>query len=61
MLAIDPNYFIEEKLLAALNHGQLYQRRLMLAYNKKVHPQSFLERNLVLKRILSFQKDHRGK
>ncbi|KAA0037783.1 Retrovirus-related Pol polyprotein from transposon 17.6 [Cucumis melo var. makuwa] len=33
--------FVEEKWLAALNHGQLYQRRLMRAYNKKVHPRSF--------------------
>ena len=32
---------IEEKRLAALSHGQLYQRRLMRAYNKKLHPRSF--------------------
>ena len=33
----------------------------MRAYNKKVHPRSFREGDLVLKRILLFQKDHRGK
>ena len=33
--------FVEEKRMASLSHGQLYQRRLMQAYNKKVHPQSF--------------------
>ena len=33
----------------------------MHAYNKKVHPRSFREGDLVLKRILQFQKDHRGK
>ena len=33
----------------------------MRAYNKKVHPRSFREGDLVLKRILPFQKDHRGK
>ncbi|KAL0546985.1 hypothetical protein IC582_016905 [Cucumis melo] len=53
--------FVEEKRLATLNHGQLYQRRLMRAYNKKVHPRSFREGDLILKRILPFQKDHRGK
>ena len=53
--------FVEEKRLATLSHGQLYQRRLMRAYNKKVHPPSFRERDLVLKRIIPFQKDHRGK
>ncbi|TYK08864.1 Pol polyprotein [Cucumis melo var. makuwa] len=50
--------FVEEKRLAALNHGQLYQRRLARAYNKKVHPRSFREGDLALKRILPFQKDH---
>ncbi|KAL0540928.1 hypothetical protein IC582_020953 [Cucumis melo] len=39
--------FVEEKQLAVLNHGQLYQRRLMRAYNKKVHPRSFREGDLV--------------
>ncbi|TYJ97696.1 RNA-directed DNA polymerase (Reverse transcriptase), Ribonuclease H [Cucumis melo var. makuwa] len=53
--------FVKEKRLAALSHGQLYQRRLMQAYNKKVHLRSFREGDLVLKRILPFQKDHRGK
>ncbi|KAA0044983.1 RNA-directed DNA polymerase (Reverse transcriptase), Ribonuclease H [Cucumis melo var. makuwa] len=52
--------FVEEKRLAALTHGQLYQRTLMRAHNKKVHPQSFQKGDLVLKRILPFQKDHRG-
>ena len=52
--------FIEEKRLTALSHGKLYQRRLMRACNKKVHPRSF-RGDLVLKRMLPFQKDHRGK
>ncbi|TYK09808.1 RNA-directed DNA polymerase (Reverse transcriptase), Ribonuclease H [Cucumis melo var. makuwa] len=50
--------FVEEKRLAALSHGQLYQRRLMQAYNKKVHLRSFREGDLVLKRILPIQKNH---
>ncbi|KAA0059889.1 Gypsy retrotransposon integrase-like protein 1 [Cucumis melo var. makuwa] len=53
--------FVEEKRLATLSHGQLYQRRLMRAYNKKVHSRSFQEGDLVLKRIFPFQKDHREK
>ncbi|KAA0042239.1 RNA-directed DNA polymerase (Reverse transcriptase), Ribonuclease H [Cucumis melo var. makuwa] len=33
--------FVEEKRLAALSHGQLYQRRLMRAYNKKFQLKGF--------------------
>ncbi|XP_017984296.1 PREDICTED: uncharacterized protein LOC108663596 [Theobroma cacao] len=32
---------IEEKRLAALCHGQMYQRRMMRAYEKKVRPRQF--------------------
>ncbi|MCQ7416346.1 DDE-type integrase/transposase/recombinase [Salmonella enterica] len=53
--------FVEEKRLTALSRGQLYQRRMMRAYDKKVRPRRFREGDLVLKRILPFQKDHRGK
>ena len=52
---------IEEKRLAALCHGQMYQRRMMRAYEKKVHPRQFREGELVLKRILPNQTDFRGK
>ncbi|CAL0305680.1 unnamed protein product [Lupinus luteus] len=52
---------IEEKRLAAICHGQLYQKRLMKAYAKKVRPRHFQEGDLVLKKILPIQKDHRGK
>uniref|UniRef100_A0A2N9ETJ5 Uncharacterized protein n=1 Tax=Fagus sylvatica TaxID=28930 RepID=A0A2N9ETJ5_FAGSY len=33
--------FIDEKRLAALCHGQLYQRRIERAYNKKARPRTF--------------------
>ena len=36
--------FVEEKRLTTLSHGQLYQRRLMHAYNKKSAPSKFLRR-----------------
>ncbi|XP_017985369.1 PREDICTED: uncharacterized protein LOC108663961 [Theobroma cacao] len=52
---------IEEKRLTALCHGQLYQKRMMMAYGKKVHPRQFQEGELVLKRIFLNQQDPRGK
>uniref|UniRef100_A0A2N9ITG6 Integrase catalytic domain-containing protein n=1 Tax=Fagus sylvatica TaxID=28930 RepID=A0A2N9ITG6_FAGSY len=36
--------FIDEKRLAALCHGQLYQRRIERAYNKKARPRTFQPR-----------------
>ena len=46
---------IEEKRLKALCHGQLYQKRMMRAHDKKVRPCQFRERDLVLKKILPNQ------
>ncbi|KAA3480072.1 Transposon Ty3-I Gag-Pol polyprotein [Gossypium australe] len=48
-------------LLKAIRHGQMYQKRMMRAYNKKVRPREFHEGDLVLKKILPIQKDVRGK
>ena len=42
-------------------HGQLYQKRMMRAYDKKVRPRQFQEGELVLKRILQNWQDPRGK
>ncbi|KAK5786402.1 hypothetical protein PVK06_041038 [Gossypium arboreum] len=52
---------IEEKRIRAIRHGQMYQKRMMRAYNKKVSPREFHEGDLVLKKILPIQKDFRGK
>ena len=52
---------IEQKRLKALCHGQLYQKRMMRAHDKKVHPRQFREGDLVLKKILPNQQDQRGK
>ncbi|KAK5842268.1 hypothetical protein PVK06_004604 [Gossypium arboreum] len=52
---------IEEKRLRAILHGQMYQKRMMRAYDKKVHPRKFQEGDLVLKKIIPTQKDFRGK
>ena len=52
---------IEENRLKALCHGQLYQKRMMRAHDKKVHPRQFRKGDLILKKILPNQKDQRGK
>ena len=52
---------IEEKRLKVLCHGQLYQKRMIRAHDKKVRPRQFREEDLVLKKILPNQQGHRGK
>ncbi|RDX84908.1 hypothetical protein CR513_33970, partial [Mucuna pruriens] len=52
---------IEEKRLTALCHGQLYQRRVKKAFDKKVKPRVFQKGDMVLKRVLPNLKDPRGK
>ena len=51
---------VEEKRLPALCHGQLYQKRIMRANDKKVRPRQFKEGDLVLKKILPNQQDPKG-
>ena len=52
---------IEEKRMAAICHGQLYQRRMKKAFDQKVRPRCYQTGDLVLKRILPPNTDHRGK
>ena len=52
---------IDEKRLAAVCHGQLYQKRVKKSFDKKVRPREFHEGDLVVKKIISVQRDHRGK
>ncbi|GMI89758.1 hypothetical protein HRI_002645100 [Hibiscus trionum] len=52
---------VEEKRLKAIRHGQMYQKRMMQAYNKKVRPREFQVGDLVLKKILPIHRDARGK
>jgi len=52
---------IEGKRLATVCHGQLYQRRMKKAFDKKVRPKEFNRGDLVVKKIMPMQKDHRGK
>ena len=42
---------IEEKIMKAICHGHLYQKRIIRARDKKIRPKQFQERELVLKQI----------
>ncbi|XP_070018293.1 uncharacterized protein [Nicotiana sylvestris] len=52
---------IDEKRLAAVCHGQLYQQRMARAYNKKLRPRKIEVGQLVLRRILPHQAEAKGK
>jgi len=52
---------IDEKRLLSVCHGQLYQKRMKKAFDKKVRPREFQEGELVMKKIISVQKVNRGK
>ncbi|KAI5431952.1 hypothetical protein KIW84_035911 [Lathyrus oleraceus] len=52
---------IEEKRMTTICHGQLYQSWMKRAFDQKVRPRCFQVGDLVLKRILPPQTDHRGK
>ncbi|XP_019226103.1 PREDICTED: uncharacterized protein LOC109207612 [Nicotiana attenuata] len=52
---------IDEKRLAAVCFGQLYQQRMARAYNKKVRPRKFEVGQLVLKCIFPHQEEAKGK
>ena len=52
---------IEEKRMKAICHGQLYQRRMVRAHDKRIRPRHFQEGELVLKRIPQNRQDPREK
>ena len=52
---------IEKKRMKAICHGQLYQKRMMRAHDKKIRPKQFQEGELVLKRISQNRQDPRKK
>ncbi|XP_070007423.1 uncharacterized protein [Nicotiana sylvestris] len=52
---------IDEKQIAAVCDGQLYQQRMACAYNKKVRPRNFEVSQLVLRRILPHHEEAKGK
>ena len=52
---------IEEKMMKVICHGQLYEKRMMRAHDKKIQPRQFQEGELVLKRISQNRQDPHGK
>ncbi|XP_070008251.1 uncharacterized protein [Nicotiana sylvestris] len=58
---LDQLSLIDEKRLAAVCHGQLYQKRMARAYNKKMRPRKLEVGQLVLKHILPHQAEAKGK
>ena len=58
---LDQLNLIEEKRLAAICHGQLYQQRLKREFDKKIRPREFRTSDLVLRKIFPIHSDPRGK
>ena len=52
---------IDEKRMTAMCHGQLYQRRIERAFNKRVRPKVFEKGDLVLKKRNQAMPNHKGK
>ena len=52
---------IDEKRHAAVCHGQMYQKRMIKAFKKKVRRQVYQVGDLVIKHIILPQGDPRGK
>ncbi|XP_075633445.1 uncharacterized protein LOC142605904 [Castanea sativa] len=51
----------DEKHMTTMCYGQLYQRHVERAFNKKVRPKVFKKGDLVLKKRNQAMPDHRGK
>ena len=52
---------IEEKRMTVLCHGQLYKKIMKKAFDKRVKPREFIEGDLGLRKIMSFNTDSRDK
>ena len=51
----------DEKRLNDVCHGQMYQKRMIKAFNKKIKPRVYQAGDLVIKRIILPHNDPRGK
>ena len=58
---LDQLNLIHEKRLVAVYHGQMYQKRMIKAFNKKIIRQVYQAGDLVIKRIILPQGYPRGK
>ena len=54
---LDQLSFLDEKMLAAICHGQMYQKRMIKAFNKKIKHQVYQAGDLVIKCIILPQGD----
>ncbi|XP_009604705.1 uncharacterized protein [Nicotiana tomentosiformis] len=52
---------IDEKRMGPVCHGQLYQNRMVNAFNRKVKHRQFKPGKLVLKKIFPHQEEAKGK
>ena len=58
---LDQLNLIDEKRLVNVCHGQIYQKRIIKAFNKKIKPRVYQAGDLVIKCIILPQSDPRGK
>ncbi|XP_015162186.1 uncharacterized protein [Solanum tuberosum] len=58
---IDQLTLIDEKRMVVVCHGQLYQQRMICAFNKRVRARIFEIGQLVLKRIFPHQDEYKEK
>ena len=49
---LDQLNLIDEKRLAFVFHGKMYQKRMIKAFNKKIKPRVYQAGELVIKRII---------
>ena len=52
---------LDEKRMSALFHTQIYQKRIVRAFNKKVNPGKIKAGDMVLKQFRAIVFDPRGK
>jgi hypothetical protein len=52
---------IEENSMTVICHGKLYQKRMKMEFDQKVHPQSYRVGVLILKRVILPQSNPMGK
>ena len=58
---LDQLNLLDEKRLGVVCHGQMYQKRMIKAFNKRIKHRVYQDGDLVIKRIILPQGDPRGK
>ena len=58
---LDQLNLIDEKRLVVVCHGQMYQKRMIKDFNKKIKPRVYQTGDLVIKRIILPESDPKGK